>query len=111
MALAAGLDVAEPRLFETARGRYFASRRFDRVGARRVHVFTLAGLLDVAADEALAVDYADLLKVTRHITRSEVEVTEAFRHAVFNVLSHNRDDHLKQFGFQRVGGLWTRTPA
>ena len=111
MAAAAGLEVAEPRLFETARGRYFASRRFDRAGARRVHVLTAAGLLDVAAHEALAADYSDLLKLTRHVTRSEAEVREAYRHAVFNVLSHNRDDHLKQFAFRRAGGEWTRTPA
>lgn len=35
----------------------------------------------------------------------------ASRHAVFNVLAHNRDDHLKQFAFRRVGGTWTRTRA
>lgn len=35
----------------------------------------------------------------------------AYRHAVFNVLAHNRDDHLKQFSFRRRGGMWARTPA
>ncbi len=111
MALAAGLEIAEPRLFEGQAGRYFASRRFDREGGHRVHVLTAAGLLDVAPSEALAADYVDLLKLTRHVTRSEVEVKAAYRHAVFNVLAHNRDDHLKQFAFRRRAGTWTRTPA
>ena len=111
MARAAGLDIAEPRLFETVGGRYFGSRRFDRDGIHRVHVLTAAGLLDVAAAEAVAVDYVDLLNLTRHITRSDEQTREAFRHAVFNALAHNRDDHLQQFAFRRLGGRWTRTPA
>lgn len=111
MAAAAGLAVPEPRLFETRRGRYFASRRFDRIGHRRVHVLTAAGLLDVSHEQAMAADYVDLLKLTRHVTRSDAEVVEAFRHAAFNVLAHNRDDHLKQFAFLRRGGAWQRAPA
>ena len=111
MARAAGLDVAEPRLFETSSGRYFASRRFDREGSRRVHVLTVAGLLGVAPHQAVAADYVDLLKLTRHVTRSEAQVDVAYRHAVFNVYAHNRDDHLKQFAFLRRGGAWERAPV
>jgi len=111
MAVAAGLDVAEPRLFETARGRYFASRRFDRSGPRRIHVLTAAGLLDVAPQQALAADYVDLLKLVRLVTRSEAEVAVVYRQAAFNVLAHNRDDHLKQFAFRRQSGVWRCAPA
>ena len=111
MASAAGLDVAEPRLFQGRQGRHFGSRRFDRDGPRRIHVLTAAALLDVAPEQALSADYADLLKLTRHLTRSEEEAVEAYRQAVFNVLAHNRDDHLKQFAFRRKGGVWRRTPA
>ena len=110
MGRAAGLDVAEPRLFETEAGRYFASRRFDRVGAERVHVLTAAAVLDIDAEQALAADYIDLLALTRHVTRSEREVISAFRHAVFNVFANNRDDHLKQFAFLR-SDEWRRAPA
>lgn len=111
MALEAGLDTAEPWLIETAAGRYFASRRFDRDTAGRVHVLSAAGLLDVSPEQAMAADYGDLLRLTRHVTRSEAEVVEAYRHAVFNVLSHNRDDHLRQFAFVRRQGAWRRSPA
>lgn len=111
MAREAGLRVAEPRLFETSRGAYFGSRRFDRDGPSRVHVLTAAAFLNVSHESAVAFDYTDLIKLTRHITRSELEAQEAFRHAVFNVLAHNRDDHLKQFAFRREERSWTRTPA
>ncbi len=111
MAQAAGIRVAQPRLLETSAGRYFASQRFDREGPQRLHVLTAAGLLDVAPHQAMAADYADLLKLTRYVTRSEEQVLQAYRHAVFNVLCHNRDDHLKQFAFLRKDGVWRRSPA
>jgi serine/threonine-protein kinase HipA len=111
MAQAAGLDVATPRLFEGRRGRYFGARRFDRQGARRLHVLTAAGLLDVDASGSVGFDYADLIRLTRHVTRDERQTVAAFRHAVFNVLGHNRDDHLRQFGFLRTAAGWQRAPA
>jgi serine/threonine-protein kinase HipA len=111
MAIAAGLEVAKPRLFEAPKGCYFGSQRFDRHGSRRVHVLTAAALLNVPPEQAMAADYVDLLKLTRFVTRSEAEVVEAFRLAAFNVLAHNRDDHLKQFAFRRIDGVWRRTPA
>ena len=111
MAQAAGLDVALPRLFEGRSGRYFGSRRFDRRGAHRVHVLTAAGLLDVDAAGSVGFDYVDLVKLTRHVTRDEAQAAAAFRHAVFNVLAHNRDDHLRQFAFLRTERGWQRAPA
>ena len=76
-----------------------------------MHVLSAAGILNVAPEQAMAADYHDLLRLTRHVTRSEAEVVAAYRHAVFNVLAHNRDDHLRQFGFLRRGGAWRRSPA
>lgn len=111
MAIEAGLDTPEAWLIETTRGAYFASRRFDRTDDGRVHVFSAAGLLEVAAERAVAADYGDLLRLTRHVSRSEAEVVAAFRHACFNVLAHNRDDHLRQFAFLRQGGAWRKAPA
>ena len=111
MAKRAGLAVAEPRLFETDRGRYFASRRFDREDGRRLHVLTATAFLDVPHDQAMAADYADLIKLTRFLNRSEVDAEAAFRHACFNVFACNRDDHLKQYAFVRRGERWCRSPA
>lgn len=111
MAQAAGVEVAPPRLFEGRRGRYFGSRRFDRQGARRLHVLTAAGLLDVDAVGSVGFDYADLIRLTRHVTRDESQAVAAFRHAAFNVLAHNRDDHLRQFAFVRTPVGWRSGPA
>jgi serine/threonine-protein kinase HipA len=44
-------------------------------------------------------DYSTLLRLTRFLTKSEVEIERAFRHCVFNVIFNNRDDHPKNFSF------------
>lgn len=108
----AGLEVPDTRLFTAAGGqRFFGARRFDRDGDARVHVHTLAGLLD-ADFRVPSLDYDMLLRVTMHLTRALPEVRRAFRQMVFNVLAHNRDDHGKNFSFvmDRAGG-WRLSPA
>ena len=58
------------------------------------------------------IDYADLLNLTFVVTRDVREVLKMYRLAVFNVLSHNRDDHAKQFSFiMNKEGSWKVSPA
>ncbi len=47
-----------------------------------------------------SLDYRDVLKVVRILTRNQAEVSRAFRLMVFNVMAHNRDDHVKNFAFR-----------
>lgn len=113
MALAAGIDMPSVRLFETAnRGAYFGVRRFDRApGNRRVHVHSLGGLLH-ANYRVPSCDYDVLFKVARRLTRDQRAVTECFRRMVYNVVAHNRDDHVKNFSFMLdEKGEWAVTPA
>lgn len=52
------------------------------------------------------------MKVTAVLTKSEKEQKKQFRHAVFNVFSHNRDDHAKNFSFvMHESGSWSVSPA
>lgn len=113
MAKAAGLDVPRTQLLgKTKRGPgYFAIERFDRDGTTRIHTHTLGGLLHLPYGYA-ALDYRDLLKVTRELTRNEAAVAEMFRRACFNVFAHNRDDHSRNFAFlMDEQGAWRPSPA
>ncbi|HEY0896725.1 MAG TPA: HipA domain-containing protein, partial [Sphingobacteriaceae bacterium] len=57
-------------------------------------------------------DYEDLLNLTGALTRDVREVEKVYRLAVFNVLSHNRDDHAKNFSFlMNETGDWRAAPA
>ncbi len=108
----AGLDVPDTRLFVAASGqRFFGVRRFDRDGPLRFHVHTLAGALNTDF-RVPNLDYELLLRVTTRMTRAQPEVVRAFRHTVFNVLAHNRDDHGKNFSFiMSRDGEWRLSPA
>jgi serine/threonine-protein kinase HipA len=113
MARAAGIDVPRTRLLSKTKRNpgYFAIERFDRKGPVRIHTHTLGGLLQLPHGYP-ALDYADLLKVTRQLTRSEAAVAEMFRRACFNVFAHNRDDHCRNFSFlMDERGRWTPSPA
>jgi serine/threonine-protein kinase HipA len=113
MAKAAGIDVPRTQLLgkTTRNPGYFAIERFDRDGVRRIHMHTLGGLLQLPHGYA-ALDYRDLLKVTRELTRNEAAVAEMFRRACFNVLAHNRDDHSRNFAFlMDEQGAWRPSPA
>jgi len=113
MARDAGIEMPPTRLFETAAGdRFFGVRRFDREGNRRYHVHTFGGLIQ-SNFRIPSADYADLLKATSLLTRNHQDVLRAFRRMVFNVLAHNRDDHVKNFAFilDDTTGEWRITPA
>jgi serine/threonine-protein kinase HipA len=112
MARAAGLDVPASRLFATRDGgRYFGAERFDRAGNSRLHMHTLSGLLH-ASHRIPSMDYEGFLRATRALTRNQLQVEEAFRRMVFNVIAHNRDDHVKNFSYlMRRDGEWRLAPA
>ncbi|MDT8437331.1 MAG: type II toxin-antitoxin system HipA family toxin [Gemmatimonadota bacterium] len=112
MARAGGVDVPPSRLIETrGGGRYFAAERFDRQEGRRLHMHTLGGLLH-ASHRLPSLEYEGLLKATLVLTKDQRQVDEAFRRMVFNVLAHNRDDHVKNFSYlMDRTGRWRLSPA
>jgi len=112
MAREAGIDMPQVHLFPAKAGPgYFATKRFDRIGEKRLHMHTACGLLHT--DFRLpALDYEDLLALTGMLTKDVREVEKMYRLAVFNVLAHNRDDHSKNFSFlMDASGDWKLSPA
>lgn len=112
MARRAGIDMPETHLFAAKDGAgYFATKRFDRRGATRLHMHTACGLLH-SDFRTPSLDYQDLIELTTLLTRDVREVEKMFRLAVFNVLAHNRDDHSKNFSFlMNERGEWRLSPA
>ena len=102
-----GIDLPETRLFE---GKYFGTRRFDRNGEIRYHVHSAGGLL-YASHRFPSLDYTGLVKATMALTRDIGEAYKIFRVMVFNVLTHNRDDHARNFSFIWKNDHWVLSPA
>ncbi|MGZ2378944.1 type II toxin-antitoxin system HipA family toxin [Rhizobium brockwellii] len=112
MARAAGLEMAETRIFDTSKGsRLFATKRFDRTPAGRLHMHTASGILNASHRQA-SLNYGQLHKLTLMMTRDSSEVLRMFRRMVFNVYARNRDDHAKNHAFlMSADGRWILSPA
>lgn len=115
MARRAGLDVPRTRLLRARDGeRHFAVQRFDRFGPGgigRRHMHTAGGLLHASFREP-SLDYQTLLQLGQALTKSVPTALEIFRRAAFNVFTHNRDDHARNFAFlMDHTGHWRFSPA
>lgn len=112
MAVDAGIEMPTIHLFPSQKGNgYFAVKRFDRNGNKRLHMHTVSGLIHNNF-RFPSLDYEDLLSLTSVLTKDIREVEKMFRLAVFNVMAHNRDDHSKNFTFlMNELGEWKLSPA
>lgn len=112
MAKDAGLILPKAKLFPSKKGLgFFGVKRFDRKDNQRIHMHTVAGLLH-SDHRQPQLDYESIMKATLYLTRNMKQCEIQFRNAVFNVLSHNRDDHSKNFSFlMDENGTWTVSPA
>ena len=112
MAQDANLDVPESKLFAARKGcGFFGSTRFDKTDNFRIHMHTISGLLH--ADHRIPnLDYEMIMKATMHLTKDIKECEKQYRRCVFNILSHNQDDHAKNFSFLMDSkGVWRVSPA
>lgn len=94
-----GITIPDIKLVTSKSGnKYFLIKRFDRVSNKKIHMISAAALLEVDF-RAPSLDYNELIKLTRILTRNENDVLEMYRRMVFNVLIDNQDDHAKNFSF------------
>lgn len=110
-----GIEVEEIKLFKSNHCKgYFGTRRFDVIHEtkQRIHMITVSGLLETS-HRIPNLDYNDLMKLTWILTKEMSQVEQMYRRMCFNVFSHNRDDHSKNFSFMYDEGLddWRLTPA
>ena len=112
MAHDSGIKVPACRLIASNEGkvRHFAIERFDWNNGRRVHMQTLSAITGIPATEQ-TLDYRNLLSTTHELTGDITQVKETFRRMVFNVASHNVDDHGKNHSFLCESGTWQLSPA
>ncbi|MCR5791059.1 MAG: type II toxin-antitoxin system HipA family toxin [Lachnospiraceae bacterium] len=78
---------------------YFKTERFDRQKGSKIHSLTMAGLLETDFRHPTC-DYSTYMKAIDIITKGNKEDKEQmFKIMCFNVMTHNLDDHTKNFSF------------
>jgi serine/threonine-protein kinase HipA len=112
MAIAAGLEMMPCQLFQGKTGRYyFGTKRFDRRHNSRIHAHTASGLLHDDFKMS-SLDYGHLMDAAFQLEKQVNVYEKILRLAAFNLYSHNRDDHSKNFSFlMNKNGLWKWAPA
>ncbi len=112
MAILAGIKMSECRLFKGKTGQvYFGTKRFDRKTDKRLHVHTASGLMHDNF-RLSTMDYGHLMDCAFQLEKHVKAYEKVFRLAAFNVYSHNRDDHSKNFSFlMNDKGNWQFAPA
>jgi serine/threonine-protein kinase HipA len=112
MALLAGIEMSECKLFKGKSGQvYFGTKRFDRISNKRLHMHTASGLMHDNFRMS-TMDYGHLMDCAFQLEKHVKAYEKIFRLAVFNVYAHNRDDHSKNFSFlMNAKEEWRFAPA
>lgn len=111
MAKKVGLNVPETKAQKLSKtGTTFFSKRFDRVGEKRIHyasAMTMLGATDGEGDHSY-------LEIAEFIAANSAEPTEdlheLWRRMVFSELVRNTDDHLRNHGFLLTSKGWRLAP-
>jgi serine/threonine-protein kinase HipA len=113
LASACGIDVPPARLLALGvRGRTYCVQRFDRQGSRRRMYWSAMTLLGRTDGEGSSyLEIAEALQNHADVAFVERDLHQLYRRILFNILTGNRDDHLRNHGFLRAATGWTLAPA
>jgi len=112
LAEACGITVPVSRLCRFSRHHTFCASRFDRTADRRRHVASAMTLLE--RSDGAGGSYPELAELVSNLgTTGTVgrDLEQLFRRALFNVMTGNRDDHLRNHAFIREVDGWRLAPA
>jgi len=107
MAIAAGIDMSECRLFEENGRAHFMTRRFDRRGNEKVHVHSLCGLQHLDFNSPYVHGYEQYLRTVLEMKLGAKALEQAWLRCAFNIVAVNCDDHTKNLAFlMEPSGAW-----
>lgn len=113
LAKTCGITVPESRIEQIGTGYHtFMVKRFDRAGSDRcffASAMTMLGHIDT--DDASYLELAEFIATYGQAEHIERDLEELFTRVVFNVVTANRDDHLRNHGFVRSPAGWRLAPA
>jgi serine/threonine-protein kinase HipA len=86
--------------------------RFDRDGRGRIHFASAMTLLGARDNDGILYSYLDIAAILqKEGGETAVNLNELWKRMAFNVLTSNRDDHLRNHGFLRDNAGWRLSPV
>ncbi len=113
MASDMGITMSDCSLFEENGRRHFMTKRFDRrADGGKLHMQSLCGLAHFDYNRAGLHSYEQVFQIIRQLGMPMLTIEEQFRRMVFNILTRNHDDHVKNIAFlMDEKGNWSLAPA
>lgn len=113
MAREAGIIMSDCRLYQESGRYHFMTRRFDRDEAgRKIHMQTLGALAHYDYNMPGAYSYEQAAHIIERLEIGQKAVEQFFRRMVFNIITRNQDDHVKNISFlMSRTGQWYLAPA
>lgn len=113
MARKAGIIMSDCRLYQESGRYHFMTRRFDRDEAgKKIHMQTLGALAHYDYNMPGAYSYEQAAHIIERLEIGQKAVEQFFRRMVFNIITRNQDDHVKNISFlMSKTGEWHLAPA
>ncbi len=113
MAIDCGIEMSESRLYNENNRFHFLTKRFDRSEeGEKIHMQTLGSLVGVDFKIQKASSYETLFRTMKRLKSNYQQFEQQYRRAIFNIVSRNHDDHVKNFSFlMNKQGEWRISPA
>ncbi len=112
MALAAGVNMKECRIYTCNGENHFMTKRFDRENGKKIHMQSLGALAHISYKEPGGCSYELAAEYMRQIGLPDSDIKQFYRRMVFNCLAVNQDDHVKNISFlMDRDGSWHLSPA
>ncbi|MCH5172122.1 MAG: type II toxin-antitoxin system HipA family toxin [Erysipelotrichales bacterium] len=116
MALDSGINMMESRLYKDGKYYHFMTKRFDRYvkdgEMQKIHMQTLCDMMHYDFNTPRIVSYEEVANIIIKLEKSNKNIEQFYRRMVFNVITRNQDDHLKNISFiMDQKGNWLLSPA
>ncbi len=112
MALDAGVQMNECRLYSIEGENHFMTKRFDRVHGDKIHMQSLGAMAHISYKEPRLCSYEMAASYMREMKLPMADIEQFFCRMVFNCIAVNQDDHVKNISFlMDRNGKWRLSPA
>ncbi len=114
MAIDAGIEMSECRLYRENGSAHFMTKRFDRKGTKgeKLHMQSLCALAHMDFNSPRVYSYEEAFTVMKQLKLPYSDFIQLFKRMVFNEYAKNYDDHTKNISFlMDKKGSWSLSPA
>lgn len=112
MALDAGIQMNECRIYSNDGENHFMTKRFDRVDGKKIHMQSLGAMAHISYKEPRICSYEMAAGYMRDMKLPMIDIEQFYSRMVFNCVAVNQDDHVKNISFlMDRSGKWRLSPA